>query len=233
MKIAELFQKDVNRAIETVIKADDEENVLIEVEEYVITKEIAKKVVNFFSEYNEYKGVNGVWISGFFGSGKSHLLKILSHVLENKEFDGSRLGNVFAEKIKDDELLKADVEKAIRIPTESILFNIDQQAQITSKADVDAILNVFYKVFNDHLGYFGGQRHVADFERWLDEDGVYVSFMELYEKNAGEHWNVGRRKYFAPKTKMAIAKTLGQIHNDDEEKYKDILNRSERTIKFL
>ncbi|MFZ1703560.1 MAG: BREX system P-loop protein BrxC [Saprospiraceae bacterium] len=223
MKISELFLKDVKRPIETVIKADDEENVLIEVEEYVITKEIAKKIVNFFAEYNEYKGVNGVWISGFFGSGKSHLLKILSHVLENKEFDGARLGNVFAEKLMDDELLKADVTKAIRIPTESILFNIDQQAQITSKADVDAILNVFYKVFNDHLGYFGAQRHVADFERWLDEDGVYTSFMELYEQNAGEHWTVGRRKYFAPNTKTAIAKTLGQIHQDDADKYKDIL----------
>ncbi len=201
MKLNELFLKDVNRPIETVIKADDQDHVLTEVDEYVVTKEISKKIVDFFGSYNDYQGVNGVWISGFFGSGKSHLLKILSYVLENKEYNGSRLGEVFAAKIEEDELLKGDVLRSTKISSESILFNIDQQAQITSKTDEDAILNVFYKVFNDHLGYFGSQRHVAEFERWLDNDGVYSEFMELYEEFAGEHWTVGRRKYFAPKTK--------------------------------
>ncbi|MBK8706786.1 MAG: hypothetical protein IPN33_26550 [Saprospiraceae bacterium] len=224
MKLNDLFLKNVHRPIETVIKADDQEHVLTEVEEYVVTREIAQKVVDFFASYNDYQGVNGVWISGFFGSGKSHLLKILSYVLENKEYNGAKLGEVFAAKIEDDEMLRGDVLRATRIPSESILFNIDQQAQITSKSDEDAILNVFYKVFNDHLGYFGAQRHVAEFERWLDNDGFYSQFMELYEEFAGEHWTVGRRKYFAPATKEAIAKALGKIHNDDPAKYNDIID---------
>jgi hypothetical protein len=74
------------------------------------------------------------------------------------------------------------------------------------------------------LGYFGSQRHVAEFERWLDNEGVYSQFMEQYEKNAGEHWTVGRRKYFAPATKEAIANALGTIFQDDPTKYKDILD---------
>lgn len=224
MMLNDLFLKDVYRPIETVIKADDQEHVLTEVEEYVVTREIAKKVVDFFSLYNNYQGVNGVWISGFFGSGKSHLLKILSYVLENKPYNGLKLGEVFAAKIEGDEMLKGDVLKATRTSSESILFNIDQQAQITSKSDEDAILNVFYKVFNDHLGYFGAQRHVAEFERWLDNDGVYAPFMERYEAQAGEHWTVGRRKYFAPATKEAIAQALGNIYKDDPAKYKDIID---------
>jgi hypothetical protein len=224
MNLNELFLKDVNRPIETVIKADDQEHIFTEVDEYVVTKEIARKIGQFFEAYNDYQGVNGVWISGFFGSGKSHLLKILSYVLENKAFNGSHLGEMFASKIEDDEMLKGDVLRSTQIPSESILFNIDQQAQITSKSDEDAILNVFYKVFNDHLGYFGSQRHVAEFERWLDNEGVYAEFMDLYEQFAKEHWNVGRRKYFAPATKDAVAKALGKIHNDDPEKYQDILD---------
>jgi len=224
MTLNDIFLKDVHRPIETVIKADDQEHVLTEVEEYVVTREIAKKVVDFFASYNDYHGVNGVWISGFFGSGKSHLLKILSYVLENKAYNGAKLGEVFAAKINDDEMLRGDVLRATRIPSESILFNIDQQAQITTKSDEDAILNVFYKVFNDHLGYFGAQRHVAEFERWLDNDGVYSEFMEQYEAFAGEHWTVGRRKYFAPATKEAIAQALGKIHNDDPAKYADIID---------
>src|SRR5664280_2550049 len=115
MIINEFFEKDINRPIETVIKADDQEHVLDEVQEYVVTNEVAKKIRDFFSAYNDYQGANGVWISGFFGSGKSHLLKILSYVLENKEFDGYKLGELFAEKIENDKILKADIINATRI----------------------------------------------------------------------------------------------------------------------
>ena len=128
MIIRDFFAKDVNRTIETVIKADDQEHILDEVVEYVVTNEVTKKIRDFFSAYNDYRDANGVWISGFFGSGKSHLLKMLSYVLENKEFNGYKLGELFAEKIENDSILKADILSATRIPSESILFNIDQQA---------------------------------------------------------------------------------------------------------
>ena len=69
MQLKELFKKDFVRTIETVIKADDKSHILQEVEEYVITNEIALKLADFFEQYNNYEGANGVWISGFFGSG--------------------------------------------------------------------------------------------------------------------------------------------------------------------
>jgi hypothetical protein len=228
MTLKDLFKQQIDRNIETVIKADDQEHILQEMEEYVITREIAKKITPFFSAYNDYQGANGAWISGFFGSGKSHLLKILSYVLENKEYNGFRLGERFAAKIEDDPLLKGDVEKAIRIPSESILFNIDQQAQITTKQDQDAILNVFYKVFYDHLGYFGAQRHVAEFERWLDQEGIYNEFMDGFEAEAGEHWNGARRKYFDPRVKKATAAVLGRLRGESPDNYLDILDTLRR-----
>ena len=52
MKIKDFFEKDINRNIETVIKADDREHISDEVSEYVITKEIAQKVSDFFQAYN-------------------------------------------------------------------------------------------------------------------------------------------------------------------------------------
>ncbi len=224
MKLKEFFVKDINRPIETVIKADDQEHVLDEVVEYVITNEVSNKIGDLFSEYKNYQGANGVWISGFFGSGKSHLLKILSYVLENREYNGYRLGELFAEKIENDFMLKADVEKSTRIPSESILFNIDQQAQITTKQEEDALLNVFYKVFNDHLGYFGAQRHVAEFERWIDSEGHYKSFQEEYEKFTGEFWSNARRKYFSPKVKEAMGEVLSNIMGNTPESYYNIID---------
>ncbi len=224
MKIKDLFDKQVARHIETVIKADDQEHMVDEVIEYVVTNEVSKKIGDFFSAYNDYSGANGVWISGFFGSGKSHLLKIISYVLENKEFNGYRLGELFAEKIQNDTILKGDILNATRIPSESILFNIDQQAQITTKQEEDALLNVFYKVFNDHLSYFGGQRHVADFERWIDHEGHYKQFQEEFEKLTGEFWSNARRKYFSPKVKEAMGQVLASIMGGQPEDYLNIID---------
>ena len=88
MNLHEIFSKPVDRYIEGVIKADDLESLKLEVEEYVITNEIAKRLETFFAAYNDYQGANGVWISGFFGSGKSHLLKMLALLLENQTIEG-------------------------------------------------------------------------------------------------------------------------------------------------
>ena len=223
MKIEEFFIKDINRTIETVIKADDSNHISDEVAEYVVTNEIGKKIRDFFQAYNNYSGSNGVWISGFFGSGKSHLLKILSYVLENKEFDGSKSGSLFSAKIEDDEMLKADIIAATKIPSESVLFNIDQQAQITSKSDENAILSVFYKVFYDHLGYYGFQPHVAEFEMWLDKQNQYQEFKTKFNTKYDKTWEEARIDYFDPMVTDVIAEVLADINNSEISKYETIL----------
>ena len=80
-----MFDKDINRNIGWVIKVDQDKYDIIEqeVKEYVITKELKKHFVNFFNYYSDaFENPTddiGVWISGFFGSGKSHFLKMLSY----------------------------------------------------------------------------------------------------------------------------------------------------------
>ena len=91
MIIKNMFSKPIDRDIKGVIKVgqDDDANIKQELEEYVVTRELQKHFSDFFASYK--KGIigntdkMGVWISGFFGSGKSHFLKILSYLLENKE----------------------------------------------------------------------------------------------------------------------------------------------------
>ncbi|HIP59759.1 MAG TPA: BREX system P-loop protein BrxC, partial [Campylobacterales bacterium] len=166
--IKELFKKDIHRSIEGVIKADNlsDEAILQEVEEYVVTKELTEKFDQFFDQYSSTIGKKtesvGVWISGFFGSGKSHLLKILSYILSSKRVDSKDIGKIFLEKIED-ELLKANIKKALSIKAETILFNIDQKADTgaINRKD-DAILNVFMKVFNEMRGYYHKQGYIAD-----------------------------------------------------------------------
>ena len=175
MKINELFLKPIDRDIEGVIKADDEAHLKTEVEEYVITNEIAKNLYNLLGEYSKLHPIsNGVWISGFFGSGKSHLLKILSMLLENRQLEDVSVFEVLQEKIAaSDSMLRGELKRAAAVPSKSILFNIDQKATIVSHDDFDAVLDVFAKVFDDFCGYYGNQGYVANFERELDQAGLY------------------------------------------------------------
>ena len=86
MKIQSMFQKNINRDINGVIKVaqDDEQSLVQELGEYIITKELRRHFNTFFNNYS--KAIDhptdkiGVWISGFFGSGKSHFLKMLSYL---------------------------------------------------------------------------------------------------------------------------------------------------------
>lgn len=224
MKLNALLKLDPTRNIETVIKADDDTHIHEEVHEYVITKEIAKKIKDFFSAYNHFEGANGAWISGFFGSGKSHLLKIMSYVLENKEYQGELLGDVFAEKVKEDELLKAEIKQATRIPSESVLFNIDQQAQITSKDDKDAIVRVFYKVFYDHLGFFGRDKSVAEFELWLYNEGIYSEFQKAFQSISGKEWKDARRQTAVPTIRKYAGEAVARIKGEEIGNYLTILD---------
>ena len=195
MIIRDLFAKPIDRPIEGVIKADDESHLTGEVEEYIVTNEIARRLDTFFDAYNQGDAASGVWISGFFGSGKSHLLKMLSLALENREIDGAKVGDLFARKVgeqTEDALLTPSVEKAVKIPSQSILFNIDQKADVINKQETDALLAVFLKVFNEMLGYYPKQPYIAQFERDLDKRNLLTPFKTAFEKEAGEPWEDGR-----------------------------------------
>ena len=196
MKLHSIFSKPVDRPIEGVIKADDEASLRLEVEEYVLTNEVSKRLEAFLDAYNNYEGANGVWVSGFFGSGKSHLLKILALLLENRFIDSVPVLDIFLEKkeLQDNEILRGDLKRAVAVPSKSVLFNIDQKADVISKTEIDALLAVFVKVFDEMCGYYGKQGHIAQFERDLDSRGIYMKFKQAYQELSGKEWTTGREQ---------------------------------------
>ena len=143
LNLKEIFEKRIDRPIDGVIKADDEESILNELEEYVITNEIEKNINDFLYEYNNYTNKNGVWISGFFGSGKSHLLKLLSIVIDDKKINEASSADIFVKKCEEqDSFLGAELKKAVSFPSKSILFNIDQKAAVISNNDFDKLFKI-------------------------------------------------------------------------------------------
>ena len=191
MKIQSMFQKDIDRDINGVIKVsqDDQQSLKQELSEYIITKELRRHFATFFDNY--VKAIDtptdkiGVWISGFFGSGKSHFLKMLSYLLSNKKVDGKHAFDYFADKF-DDPMMYATVQKCVRIPTESILFNIDIEGPINK--DKTAVLRVFAKVFYNHCGFYGEDLKVAKLERFIDKQGKTDAFRAAFKEVNGEEW---------------------------------------------
>ncbi|CEG97296.1 BREX system P-loop protein BrxC [Propionibacterium freudenreichii] len=197
MLLNEVFAKDVQRPIEGVIKADDVAHLGTEVDEYVLTNEAAKGLEQLLEAYTNYTNANGVWISGFFGSGKSHLLKMLAHLLgdvEGQDYSRAAVSQSFQAKAENDSFLTASLAKAERIPAKSLLFNIDQKATLISKDQTDALLKVFVKVFDESRGYYGNQGHVARFERDLDNRGQLDAFKDAYARISGRDWLQGREE---------------------------------------
>ncbi|MDB6134351.1 MAG: hypothetical protein JWM59_2594 [Verrucomicrobiales bacterium] len=224
MRIQDIFERDIARPINGVVKADqqDDASVWQELDEFVVTHELDKHLHSFFRSYlNVAENLNsaqvagqiGVWISGFFGSGKSHFLKVLSYLMENRELhmDGrtKRTVDFFESKIKDG-MFYADIRRALAHPTEVVLFNIETKADHASNRD--AILSVLLRMLNELQGYAGSPPHIAHMERHLDERGKLEAFKTAFLEAAGKSWETERDAFDFYRDEMicALSSALGQ-----------------------
>ncbi|UUQ63043.1 BREX system P-loop protein BrxC [Pseudomonas fuscovaginae UPB0736] len=215
MSIQDIFSKELDRPINGVVKADqsDDATVYQELDEYVVTNELEKHFRSFFESYGtdltdpSIANRVGVWISGFFGSGKSHFLKTLSYLLANiraRDAQGNTRNAVTffdVNKLRD-AMIRADIDKAVANSADVILFNIDSKA--SSNDAGNPILNVFLRVFNEHQGFSGDHPHIAHMERHLTQRGVYERFVDVFNESTGLVWAEERDGY--------------QFYQDDIEK---------------
>ena len=213
MIIGELFEKPINTDIKSVIKADEiTENIIYnELDEYVVTNKILSHFNTFFKNYS--KSINqstekiGVWISGFFGSGKSHFLKILSYILNTSlKINGKSAAEVLIDsgKIREKSIID-NIKKSTSINNDVILINI------SSKSNKDSsILDVFYKEFNKICGYSYPFLYLANLERKLDKRNVYDKFKKEFELINGNSWDDSRDDF--SEITDDIVKTLNNIN---------------------
>jgi hypothetical protein len=223
MKTQNIFKRDIERDIRGVVKANQIEPQVVweELDEFVLTKELVGHFYDLVEVLKSQKsssisdgGKNGVWISGFFGSGKSHFIKVLSYLLENKEYthetETKRAIDFFKNKIEDPILFK-NLTEVVSTPTDAILFNIDNKAD-TSNNDRNALLHVFLKVFNESQGYCASYPHVAHLERYLEGEGKLQDFHDNFKIESGELWLDKRDNYSFLRDQViaALVATLDQ-----------------------
>ena len=198
MQLNKIYKSDIYRDINGVIKVsqDDEKVIGQELREYIVTKELHRHFDTFLNNYEKSLSAPtdqiGVWISGFFGSGKSHFLKILSYVLSNRIVEGKCAVDYFSGKFDDPRLFDR-LKRCASSDTDTILFNIDSKSSVNK--DSTAILRVFQKVFYEYRGYYGDDLKVAKLEQFIDRSGKKEEFCRKFLSIHGDTWENSRNSF--------------------------------------
>ena len=201
MDMKGLYAKDIFRSIDGVIKADDVSKVASEVDEYVMTSEIRSGLSRIVDAWNQVDAPsNGVWIAGFFGSGKSHLLKMLSYLLGEQAgkqpVTREDVERAFEQKVAGDETIIADLKRSLHTPTRAVLFNIDAKDNKSTRERGSAMIEVFYKVYFEARGLYWSDLDVGAFERYLDDRGEFARFRAAYNEVDGRTWEEARAETY-------------------------------------
>ncbi len=195
-RIRDLFAKRVDRRIEEVIKVDqaDEATVEDEIREYVATDSLKDHFVTVYKAIAEapaepHEGI-GVWVSGFFGSGKSSFAKILGYTVANRAVSGTTASALFKETVKDRRI--SDLLDSInaRIPTHAVIFDVAMDRGVRTASE--RITEIMYKALLRELGY-AEDFDLADLEIALEGDGRLAEFEERFQAIHGKPWRVRRK----------------------------------------
>lgn len=197
--IKKLFANDIHRRIEEVIKVDqnDEEIIRDEIAEYVVTDAIRKHYNGILEVYREtpnkpHEGI-AIWVSGFFGSGKSSFAKMLGLSVSNRSISGQPASKLFAQRAGDKDkkipvLLDAISEK---IPTHAVIFDVSTDRGIRSGNQT--LTEIMYGLFLQSLGY-AKDLDLSELEIGLEERGELKRFKEEYRRLKEKDWDAEKGK---------------------------------------
>ena len=215
--IKTLFANDIHRRIEEVIKVDqtDEEIIRDEINEYVVTDAIRSHYTGIFDVYREtpnkpHEGI-AIWVSGFFGSGKSSFAKMLGLSIANRTVAGESAAERFAERAGDKKLsvlLKAINEK---IPTHAVIFDVSTDRGIRSGNQT--LTEIMYGLFLQSLGY-AKDLDLSELEIGLEEKGELARFEERYKHLFKKDWTVEKGK-----VAFALSEASRVLHSLHPETY--------------
>jgi hypothetical protein len=202
-RVGDLFRRDIGRTIEEVVKVDvgDDAVVAAEIDEYVITERIRAQFEDVVREYvdcfDDRSDRTNVWISGFFGSGKSSFAKVLGYVLENRQIAGRPVVDRFFERV-DSPTLRALLPRALDPKNRGTA--VAALLDLSSAHDVETEEHVVLPVYRAVLQRLGYAREpvLAALEFDLETDNRLDEFIRAFEAVHGKPWSLVRHTTLAP-----------------------------------
>jgi hypothetical protein len=215
--VKDLFSGDIYRLIEEVIKVDqtDEQVIGNELAEYVVTNALRRYFIEILELYwetlNKPREGTSVWVSGFFGSGKSSFAKVLGLAIENRPVGGKSFAELFGRRAGDTriEVLLRNIRE--HLPTEAVIFDVSTDRGIRSGNQT--LTEIMYRLFLQRLGY-AKDLDLAELEITLEAQEKLARFAETYRLLFKKEWD---------KQKNLFATSLGEasrvMHELDPQTY--------------
>lgn len=218
--IRDLFSRDIDRKIEEVIKVDQTDEAILreELEEYVVTKSIRKSYLEILDEYaqrpNQPSDAVGVWVSGFFGSGKSSFAKNLGLALAKRPVEGTNARELLNQRLNDTKASALFKKIEELIPTDAVIFDVSTDRGVMGN---QTLTEIIYRSFLEHLGY-SRDLDIAELEISLEEDGRLDDFLRAYEETyPNKDWDIQKNR-----PAFALGEASKVIHVLDPDTYPEI-----------
>ena len=203
MQLKDLYSKKIDRTVNPAVSATkfDAETEDVEIKEYVFTDEIINGLYRILYAIKNNKPYDhvGIWIDGYYGSGKSHFLKYLDYCIMPRTHDDAVARLLEAVRAIDPydtahniECTYEDVKDITdwlkRATIDTCIFNLETSYD-NSTDKKKAFLHIFWSEFNAKRGFNKFNITLAqNLEKPLKEKGVFEKFKERIAKLGGD-WN--------------------------------------------
>lgn len=224
MKIKEILTIDLSEDIKNVINLEDisEKEIQAEIESYIVTDGLAREYAGFVDTFTSNILETGVWISGFYGSGKSYFGKLLGYLISNRNINGTPARERILQRftgINDEALIKNSLSKLNSVNSRVVFLDVAQQD--TSKG----FSYTLYKNLLKSLGFPENEHGIFLFQLMLSEGKTDIQ--DFVFDATGLDWNDIRTSSF--KYAKAIKELYIKKGNTDAD-YDNLLTTIRRDI---
>ena len=236
MQIKEIFKTKIEERIEPVIKVGERQNaakLAAEIRNYVVTPTIEKYLEDFLEHYTETLRSPtteiGVWISGYFGSGKSHLAKIAALLIENQILDGVSAAKIFESRISPESRYRDSINRSLsrlnQCHTSVLAFNINGIADDKNTPLAKLLLSQYYL----GKGYSKNLVYARVIEAELDKQGKLSQLHSTIEKLAKKSWEDLQKNlsFYSKHLYQAACEVAPEVFSSRQE-VEQALNTSEQ-----
>jgi len=201
-KIKDLLLLDFSEGIKDVIDLEQqtEAEIQFEIENYIITEKIANYFDKFIQSYKSDTKETGVWVSGFYGSGKSYFGKMLGYLLENKMINGTPFRERFIQRLNglDNQNILENTIRSLDAYQNKIIF-LDIAKQNTRNGFAWTLFSNFLQ----RLGFLDSVFGYIEYGLFIK--GKYSEFKKNVKNITGNDWKELRKNH------LEVSKTMRDV----------------------
>ena len=189
--LKDILTIDLENEIQGVIDLNTQQESAIkkELDGFILTESLSKHLLEFNSEYVNGSMESGVWLSGFYGSGKSYFAKMLGFLLQNNTIEGTSMRDRFKTKtigLPDEGLLQTSIDGLNKINSHVVLFDSAKSTSTYGLSDM------FFSNFLRSLDLLGDDIGHLEYDFLIQ--GRYEEFLQaVIDTNNGTPWKEARK----------------------------------------